>query len=217
MPVKSQQQTRWCGISSSGLGLPLPRLYPLYRKSPHCQSLPWVSPALRVSVLSATMGAVTSVLLGRKLRHRGFSDRPEFSQLVIGGNALTPTVYLPSPSSDHSACPPLDPRCKRWPVPSSTHPARLCTFSVLPTTTHSPVQRPSLQGCTPGHILRWNYLPLLLSGGGGHGLVPAPTPCPIPHTAWCPGQSLLPTWRPLRMESCLPSWYCLLPLPPGTI
>lgn len=177
LPVKSQQQTRWCGISSSGLGLPLPRLYPLYSKSPHCQSLPWVSPALRVSVLSATMGAVTSVLLGRKLRHRGFSDRPELSQLVIGGNALTPTVYLPSPSSDHSACPPLDPGAsggQSLPPPTLQGFAlSLCSPPLLIAQLGGPLFRGALLGTSSGGII---FLCCFLVEGDMALYLPPPPP-----------------------------------------
>lgn len=66
----------WCVISPSALGLPSPG--PLNNRGPHCQSLQW---ALSASVLSATqrVRAVIILLLGRKLRHKRFSDRPELS------------------------------------------------------------------------------------------------------------------------------------------
>lgn len=78
------------------------------------------------------MDTVIILLLGEKLRHRRFSDSPELTQLVIGGNALAPAVYLLSPASDRSAPLPLDPRCHHGPVPSSTHPPGPLHFPCAP-------------------------------------------------------------------------------------
>lgn len=75
-PLNPSIRPGWCVISPSALGLL--SLGPLNSRGPHCQSLLW---ALSASVLSATqrVGAVVILLLGRKLRHKRFSDRPELS------------------------------------------------------------------------------------------------------------------------------------------
>lgn len=118
----------------------------------------------------------------------------------MGGRGLAPAVYLPSPASDHSALLPLasgtvmraNPLLLPAPqaIPLAVPPQPLLTVQL-----RGPLFRDALLDALVGLLFLY-YFPVEVRQKLYACLASS-------HTAWHPGQSPLPSGRPLRVGPCL--------------